>query len=37
MDPDDFVQKYDVSLLDETIMKMIESGKKTLNIRAENG
>ncbi len=37
MDPDDFVQKYDVSLLDETILKMIDSGKKTLNIRAENG
>jgi len=37
MDPDDFAQKFDVSLLDETILKMIHSGKKTLSIRAENG
>jgi DNA primase len=37
MDPDDFAQKFDVSLLDETILKMIDSGKKTLSIRAENG
>jgi DNA primase len=37
MDPDDFAQKFDVSLLDETILKMINSGKKTLSIRAENG
>jgi DNA primase len=37
MDPDDFAQKFDVSLLDDTILKMIHSGKKTLSIRAENG
>jgi DNA primase len=37
MDPDDFAQKFDVSLLDETILKMIDTGKKTLSIRAENG
>jgi hypothetical protein len=37
MDPDDFTQKFDVSLLDETILKMIDSGKKTLNIRVDNG
>ncbi len=37
MDPDDFTQKFDVSFLDETIMNMIDSGKKTLTIRAENG
>ena len=37
MDPDDFAQRFDVSFLDETIQSMIESGKKTLTIRAENG
>ena len=37
MDPDDFAQKFDVSLLDDNILKMIHSGKKTLSIRAENG
>lgn len=34
MDPDDFAQNYEVSSLDETIQKMIESGKKTLYIGA---
>jgi DNA primase len=37
MDPDDFAQKFEVSFLDETIQKMIESGKKTLYIGANNG
>ena len=37
MDPDDFAQKFEVSFLDETIQRLIDSGKKTLTIRAENG
>ena len=37
MDPDDFAQNFDVSFLDETIQKMIESGKKTLYIGANYG
>ena len=35
--PDDFAQKFEVSFLDETIQRLIDSGKKTLTIRAENG
>ena len=37
MDPDDFAQKFEVSFLDETIQRLIDSGKKTLTIRTENG
>jgi len=37
MDPDDLAKNYKLSLLDETILHMIELGRNELIIRRENG